>query len=100
METDVIYKDIFKAPPRSSTKRDISNVVGDVVMFYGDVDHESVHVTKDMHEHLIKSGPTDCRMTQAFDIFAHPTAGHHAVPLYDPEDPWWEKDPQASLGDA
>merc|ERR1719456_1412266 len=80
--------------------RSLPNRDGELTMFLGLLQHASSNVTEAMREHLEQAGPTDCRMTAAFDITDNPRGAHHAMPLYDPQDPWWEADPQASLGDA
>ena len=36
------------------------------------------------------AGPTDCRMTAAFDISKTPL-NWHAIPLYIPTDPWFAR---------
>lgn len=78
----------------------IPNAEGELVMFHGLVEHESSNVTEEMRQHLKQSGPTDCRMTLAFDIDTDPSALHHSLPLYDPKDPWWMEDGHAHIGDA
>lgn len=76
------------------------NVEGTLTMFYGAVEHESSNVTEKMQKSLGDKGPADCRMTAAFDIGLDPVVKRHSVPLYNPQDPWWDKDPKGSLGDA
>jgi hypothetical protein len=71
------------------------NKEGEIMMFHSTTQHESSNVTEEMREHL-GTHFLDCRMTAAWDITPHPDLGIHTVPLYDPMDPWWEKDPDAS----
>merc|ERR1712003_32042 len=72
------------------------NYPGDLVMFFGNIAHGSNNMTKTERQYLKKTGPTDCRMTLAFDISLNPISILHPVPLFDPRDPWWRKDPLGS----
>eukprot|EP00746_Dinoflagellata_sp_MGD_P013187 gnl/MRDRNA2_/MRDRNA2_128401_c0_seq1.p1 gnl/MRDRNA2_/MRDRNA2_128401_c0~~gnl/MRDRNA2_/MRDRNA2_128401_c0_seq1.p1 ORF type:complete len:451 (-),score=49.69 gnl/MRDRNA2_/MRDRNA2_128401_c0_seq1:10-1362(-) len=75
------------------------NHEGELVMFFGMLKHESSSVTEEMRQILETTGPTDCRMTAAFDIVIDPRGAGHVTPLYDPQDPWWELSPNANIGD-
>jgi len=89
--------------PRPSKMKGASkkfpNANGELVFFHGMSRHRTGKITPAMREYLAETGPLGCRMTSAFDIHTKPLSMHHTVPLYDPEDPWWERDPRAGLGD-
>eukprot|EP00441_Pelagodinium_beii_P022252 CAMPEP_0197675864 /NCGR_PEP_ID=MMETSP1338-20131121/85753_1 /TAXON_ID=43686 ORGANISM="Pelagodinium beii, Strain RCC1491" /NCGR_SAMPLE_ID=MMETSP1338 /ASSEMBLY_ACC=CAM_ASM_000754 /LENGTH=413 /DNA_ID=CAMNT_0043256471 /DNA_START=1 /DNA_END=1242 /DNA_ORIENTATION=- len=90
------YADDLPEPlEEQESSRVMPNMDGELVIFHGLVEHESSNVSEDMRQHLKRKGPTDCRMTLAFDIDTNPSDLHHSVPLYDPEDPWWDS---SSLG--
>lgn len=78
------------------------NREGEIMLFHSTTSHGSSPVTDRMMDFLKTQDPKlpACRMTAGFDISPHPNLLQHSLPLFDPMDPWWEKDPQASFGEG
>jgi len=73
------------------------NTMGELVLFSGEgTPHRSSNLTEQQVDWLANEQASECRITSSFDISADPHGIGHSVPFFDPEDPYFERDPSTA----
>ena len=85
----------FYKVPRSRRVFKNPNAVHDIVMFDSLLDHQTSTVDHAQSKAMNQTLASECRITSSWDIHAEPGNVWHSVPLYDPLDPDWSRDPTA-----
>ena len=85
----------FYKVPRSRRIFKNPNAVHDIVMFDSLLDHQTSTVDRAQSEAMNHTLASECRISSSWDIHAEPGNLWHSVPLYDPLDPDWSRDPTA-----
>ena len=85
----------FYRVPRSHRVFQNPNAVHDLVMFDSLLDHQTSTVDRAQSEVMNRTLASECRITSSWDIHEEPGNVWHSVPLYDPLDPEWSRDPTA-----